>query len=324
MRPRTIVTAALAAIMPIAGTAHTASAWNAYGHQLAAYLTFQELAPAERKHFADLLKLHPQCDLLAEECPPGFDLDCYLFMRAATWPDIIRDTKNPLHTEHRGPWHYINIPIIAGDARAPSIDADWKPGDEPENVVQAIPRALSELGSPALSAERRAIALCWALHLIEDLHQPLHAGTLFSDELPDGDQGGNLLWIQPGERPIRLHGYWDDALGTGRRDLDKLVAHAGRVAAAHPRAARSHELSAASAPADWAVESFALARREAYRDGTLAAAVGSPVSGPPPEAPPLPPDYAERALAVSERRIALSAWRTTDRLRQLIRTSASE
>ena len=37
--------------------------------------------------------------------------------------------------------------------------------------------------------------LRFLIHVIGDIHQPLHASTFFSDEYPDGDMGGNKFYV---------------------------------------------------------------------------------------------------------------------------------
>ena len=63
--------------------------------------------------------------------------------------------------------------------------------------------------------DERALALSWLLHLLADLHQPLHTTALYSAErFPNGDRGGNDIAIRGGSN---LHALWDGALGNDRR-----------------------------------------------------------------------------------------------------------
>src|SRR5438270_12985269 len=87
-----------------------ALAWNDTGHDVAAFIALQELTLAERTQAINILKKHPrfQEDLL-DKLPQDFDPDLYAFMRAATWPDLVRSETHALHqTEHHGVWHYVN------------------------------------------------------------------------------------------------------------------------------------------------------------------------------------------------------------------------
>ena len=52
---------------------------------------------------------------------------------------------------------------------------------------------------------RRATALKWVVHLVGDLHQPLHAGE-------HADSGGNDVKLSFDGRPTNLHSLWDSGL----------------------------------------------------------------------------------------------------------------
>ena len=68
---------------------------------------------------------------------------------------------------------------------------------------------------PSALAANKAVVLCWIFHLVGDVHQPLHVVSMFTPELPDGDRGGNLIFVRPrpDSPPMRLHAFWDNATG---------------------------------------------------------------------------------------------------------------
>jgi hypothetical protein len=47
------------------------------------------------------------------------------------------------------------------------------------------------------------------VHIIGDIHQPLHAAQLVDSQFTDGDQGGNLFQIYYQGNLMKLHGFWD-------------------------------------------------------------------------------------------------------------------
>ncbi|MBO0200809.1 S1/P1 nuclease, partial [Vibrio alginolyticus] len=65
----------------------------------------------------------------------------------------------------------------------------------------------------SLSDGEKAIAIAWIMHIIGDLHQPLHTSARVTDMEPKGDQGGNLFLLSPKEAPrdkqLNLHWFWD-------------------------------------------------------------------------------------------------------------------
>ncbi len=308
MKLQPIVSAVLAAC-----SAAPALAWNARGHELAAYIAYQDLKPAQRAALSGILKQHPQYDKLAEGCPEGFDKDCYAFMRASTWPDMIRDTANPMHTEHHSQWHYINFPVEPGGAAShPEPPTAWSAPADPENIVQALAKCQADVLSPATEPKARAVALCWVLHLAGDIHQPLHTTAFFSADFPKGDQGGNLFWVESHGRPVKLHAFWDDILGSSD-SASEVAGQAKGLVQKFTRQSLAGPLSSTSI-VSWARETLAIGKSEGYRDGKLQGLATKAHSEKPPSAPALPADYQTRARAAAERQIVLAGYRMADQL----------
>ncbi len=77
---------------------------------------------------------------------------------------------------------------------------------------KAVELCYNVIGERNVTDEERAIALCWLMHLIGDVHQPCHSGSLYMAGVFDskeGDRGANSIEI--GNRP--LHSIWDGLLG---------------------------------------------------------------------------------------------------------------
>ena len=76
--------------------------------------------------------------------------------------------------------------------------------------MQALKGNLLVWADADASDAEKAVALCWILHLVGDMHQPLHNGTLFSRAyFPKGDKGGNSINVQWANEQINLHTVWD-------------------------------------------------------------------------------------------------------------------
>jgi hypothetical protein len=139
---------------------------------------------------------------------PRASEDAALFMLAARWPDDVRD--DPRY--HRPVWHYVNIPFRPGRADQGEVP----PG---ENVLTAFAQQRATLRDPDARDADRAVALCWVLHLVGDVHQPLHTTTLVTPQFAEGDRGGNDFFVRPSPRgeAINLHAFWDGLAGRGDR-----------------------------------------------------------------------------------------------------------
>ena len=130
---------------------------------------------------------HPHYEeFLAADLPEGANVDEWVFMRAAFWPDWIR---NHHADEFNKPtWHYITQYFIPPYSKVKAL-----PGETP-NVVTRIGESIDSLKTG--SATDKATALCWLMHLVGDIHQPLHCCSLPSETFAQGDKGGNMSMVR--------------------------------------------------------------------------------------------------------------------------------
>jgi hypothetical protein len=109
-------------------------------------------------------------------------------MKASTWPDEIRRRHN--HYDHPH-WHYIDYPL-----RPPSFPME--PGPAPtDDALYGIAQCEKALSNHAESPEIRAVYLSYLIHLIGDIHQPLHCASLFDAKYPNGDKGVTTFMCGP-------------------------------------------------------------------------------------------------------------------------------
>jgi S1/P1 Nuclease len=297
--------------------------WINTGHKVVALVAWDDLTPKTKAAITDLLKQHPryQQDLLldapADETPD--EQARTAFATAATWPDMVRNQNNPMHTIYSHPaWHYIDIPFTTG-----GVQASEKPpeGPGPHNIVEALTQCTAELKDPAKSASEKAIDLCWVEHLIGDIHQPLHAASLFSPQFPTGDQGGNAEVILKDppypDSSEKLHLLWDSLPGDfASEELDRFEAQ-GLRADRHYSRESMKDLLTTTGFMDWANESHKLAVEDAYLDGKLETgaapkgrartAAGNPTPG-------APAGYVEKAEHVAMHQVTIAGYRLADEL----------
>jgi hypothetical protein len=285
---------------------------------LIARLAWDQMTPEQRASASELLKALPHYDDLLVGKPENYDVELYAFMRAATWPDMIRSDKHPMHAEHHPYWHFINLPINRDGVSGPTPETQWDGTSDPTNIVQALAKCESDLKNKDLPAERRAIAMCWVLHLVGDLHQPLHAVALFSKDFPNGDRGGNDFMVSDNGRITALHSYWDGIFGnsTGAKEVQRLV-DAINENPKLTREALAAVLEKHTTPTEWTSESADLARRFAYAElqGVTREVIKLDPSH---AAPELPAGYAEASRRVADELAALAGYRLGDETRALL------
>jgi hypothetical protein len=275
-------------------SAETARAWNYTGHRAIAFLTYSLLTEKAKSRVGDLLRKHPDyLSILSRSASKRpSDIARNAFVTAATWPDMIRndprfseDGKAPVpagfpDSMRHADWHYINMPWPSEFSSQPV------PPVNAVTQVKALLRELDGSGGP--------YALPWLLHLVGDLHQPLHAMARFAvrDGKPDHDRGGNWCFVEPGRN---LHAFWDGLLG--RDDSEGGVARL-----------------AASLMDETPVPAKLRTKPELWVQETLDAAAAQVYAVPPctDKASParLSPEYIAAAERLARRRAALAAYRT--------------
>lgn len=322
---------ALFAVLP-----QRAEAWNAVGHMAVAKLAYEHLTPDQRAKVTAVLAEHPHFgQYLSQDRPDSIESGLWALMRAGVWSDWVRIPRrfkgnaatHPVYRFHRGPWHYVNFPYHGANEKT----LPDKPLEGKTDILQQL--LLSTKFSAAgqaiaadpyaedgiSAAQNRAVRVCWLVHLVGDLHQPLHAATLIDDRrLPPplhDDQGGNLLAVRVeiGAFPVKLHAFWDQILGTDN--------HPESVVRLTESLRDDRQLSAEKLPElktggddfrEWAAESYALAIEKAYLNGELPTTVWNDQKLPLPavdEVPILPVGYERDARDAARRRVVVAGRR---------------
>ena len=234
-----------------------APAWDLRGHRVVAAIAADYLAPTTLEWVEFCLS-------------ESSDERSRTLEGASTWADVVREER----PETR-PWHFINHPIGLG-ATAPDRD----------QVVWAIEHFREQAAVSGQGAQR-AEALAFLVHLVGDVHQPLHACNYFGPECPDGDMGGRKVLVNhPWAK--NLHQFWDSAGEPPDVTVAELKARVAR-ASGGPQA---HLVD----PQAWAQESLSVARQ-----------VGYPGGQPPPGE--LSIEYQQRVREVCTQRLLLAGLR---------------
>jgi len=117
---------------------------------------------------------------------------------ASNWPDFIKSDPSYNYLSN---WHYINLKAgLSYDSVKAYLIADTA-----TDAYTKINFLVAELKNKNLQQERKVLYLRLLIHLVGDIHQPLHVGRL-------EDQGGNkvkVLWFKD---PSNLHTVWDTQL----------------------------------------------------------------------------------------------------------------
>jgi hypothetical protein len=218
-----------------------ARAWGPLGHRTIGAIADQLLDDQARAAVADLLA----DDLDAH----GHPSHRTTLEAVSNWADEIRGTP----ASHPA-WHYDNAPVCGSEPRS-------KYCRDGQCATVQLERLINVVANPRATHRERNEALKWIVHLVGDIHQPLHAAD-------NRDEGGNAVAVVLAGVHTRgrteLHGVWDNqlvrlALGTRntRRPPANLAALTVSAEAVHHRRGQGN-------PQSWAAESNGLARLVAY------------------------------------------------------------
>lgn len=208
-------------------------AWNGTGHRTIASILFRRLPEARREELAGLLRDHPRYQTdFAEQMPEPVrtgDREMqseWLLQQASTWPDFVRSGPPERTAFNRPLWHYLPRAFYLTEPEAAfragverTLNSRLEPVGGTENLELNGPQAflanLKVLNDEGASRADRAVALCWVLHIGQDLHQPCHTSSLYRPgPFAEGDRGANNIKV--GERS-NLHAVWDGPLGPDER-----------------------------------------------------------------------------------------------------------
>ena len=210
--------------------------WWETGHQTVARIAAAHLTPAARTRIARILDVPDTPEAIADA-----------LARASTWAD---ETKSDTKT---GAWHYIDLTLQ-------DKESDMSIRCKDDNCAPARIRLFAaQLKSQAANGQWSQLdALRYVVHLVGDIHQPLHA-------ISDADQGGNCEQLDPPVGKAKnLHALWDGELVNAINPDDRALAADLEKEIQTFGARREREISAGNQDV-WVWESHLLAEDDIYR-----------------------------------------------------------
>ena len=224
----------------------SALAWGDEGHEIVALVAQAHLDPHVLKKVNALLAADADNILTAHD-----------IASEATWADKYRQSHRETAT-----WHFVDIELsnpnldqacFGHPAVPPGQPASAGPADD--CVVDKVQEFADELGNSTTNPEEQIVALKFLLHFVGDMHQPLHAAD------DNNDRGGNQKKVSAsGQHAGNLHHFWDDVF------VEQLGPDAKTIASDLITHISKDDVQAWSqgTPSDWAMESFQVAKKDAY------------------------------------------------------------
>lgn len=117
---------------------------------------------------------------------------------ASNWADFIKSESAYKYLDN---WHYFNLPANLDETGFYSFLRQ----DTTTNAYSRINFLTAELKNKSLAPDKKAMYLRLLIHLVGDIHQPLHTAK-------KEDLGGNTIKLTWFGQPTNLHRLWDDDL----------------------------------------------------------------------------------------------------------------
>ena len=160
-----------------------ALAWGAMGHRVTGDIAEHYLSAQAKAQIHAILGV----ESLAE---------------AATYPDDMRSSPEEFWQKTANPWHYVTL-------KQPH---HYHAEDAPQqgDAVTALSKFTATLKDANASKEDKQLALRFIVHIIGDLHQPLHVS-----DAARNDKGGNTIKLKYFGHDSNLHKVWDSEMLDG-------------------------------------------------------------------------------------------------------------
>lgn len=147
-------------------------AWGPTGHRVTGYIAEKYLTKKAKKAVRQILGGHS-------------------LAMVSTWMDEVRSDST---YDYMADWHWVTIP----DGQTYEQAEKNPKGD----IIMTLERIVAELKSKKLSPYEEAERIKILVHLVGDIHQPLHVGR-------GDDRGGNDIRVMWFRADSNLHRVWD-------------------------------------------------------------------------------------------------------------------
>ncbi len=162
---------------------------------------------------------------------------------SGTWMDDVRSDST---YDYMNDWHWVTVET------GETYDQSKK--NKNGDVIMTLELIISELKSGKLDAQKELEAIRILVHLVGDIHQPLHVGCC-------DDRGGNGVRLKWFGSDANLHGIWDSNMIDGTKlSYTELAESLGTPADATVKSWQSASVR------DWATESMSY-RKQVYNTG---------------------------------------------------------
>ena len=155
------------------------NAWGVLGHRIVGQIAESYLTPGAKKEIQKILGTES-------------------IAIAANWADFIKSDST---MNYISPWHYVDV---KGGLSQAAFHTHFK-NDTTVDAYTQLNFLIKELKNKNLAKDKKVMYLKLLIHIVGDIHQPLHVGH------PE-DKGGNDIKVTWFGAATNLHSVWDSRL----------------------------------------------------------------------------------------------------------------
>lgn len=150
-------------------------AWSEMGHKLVGGIAEEVMSQDAKEMVRGIIGIEP-------------------LMVSALFPDQVRDDQRFTSNYDYSPFHFCEIPVGSTYQNRPTKVS--------KDCFSAMKYSQDLIKNPKNQREIKMIALRYLIHVVGDIHQPLHVGNGY-------DRGGNACKIQWQGKTMNFHSFWD-------------------------------------------------------------------------------------------------------------------
>lgn len=199
------------------------NAWGVLGHRIVGQIADSYLTPNTKKEITKILGNES-------------------LAMATNWADFI---KSDTTMAYLSKWHYVDV---NGGMSYPEFQSYLK-NDTATDAYTKLNFLIKELKNIHLAKDKKAMYLKLLIHIVGDIHQPLHVGHI-------DDEGGNKIKVTWMGTPTNMHSVWDSKL----IDFQQLSYTEYTTAINHTTAAQRIALQKQPL-SDWIYQTYQLAQK---------------------------------------------------------------
>lgn len=156
-----------------------ANAWGVLGHRIVGEVADKYINKKTRKAIQQILGAETMA-------------------MTANWADFI---KSDTSYNYLSTWHYVNLPQnLSKEGVFNYLEEEKMP-----NIYNKLNEMIAVLKNPQSTADQKKLALRMVIHLVGDMHQPMHTAR-------KEDLGGNRVYVTWFNEKSNLHRVWDEQL----------------------------------------------------------------------------------------------------------------